>query len=72
MIRTILISTVLVGIGGLGVWPSTAALSTPSETEAFTGLIETESAELRVELANEPSFNFHRFFVQRKSSKPPG
>ena len=72
MIRTMLISTVLVGIGGFGVWPSTAGISTPSEIEVCSGLIETESAKLRVELASEHSFHSHRYFVQRESSKPPG
>jgi hypothetical protein len=72
MIRTILISTVLVGVGGLSVWPSIATVSTPSETEVYTRLIEVERAGLEIELANEPSFHSHRFIVQRKSSSPQG
>jgi len=72
MRRTIMISTVLVGIGGITGWPSMATVSTPSETEVFTGSRETGNAALELELATEPSFKSHRFFVQRKSSRPPG
>jgi len=72
MARTIIIATLIVGIGGLGVGPSMAGFSAPSQIEQAFGSIETRNAALGLDLANEHSFGFHRFLVKRKSSKPPG
>jgi hypothetical protein len=73
MAPTIIISTTLIlGIGGLGVWPSMAGFSAPSQIQQAFGSIETRNAVLGLDLANELNPGFYRFLVQRKSSRPPG
>lgn len=73
MAKMIIISTTLIlGIGGFGVWPSIAGFFAPIQIEQAFDSRETRTAALGLDLANEHSFVFHRLFVQRKSSRPAG
>ena len=72
MIKIVMIATAMMGIVFFSVGPTMATLSIPSESEVCKGSIETGYGALEWELANQAVFKSQQFFVQRKSSKPPG
>ena len=70
--RTIMILTVIAGMGGLGDWPSIEGIFVSSPIDQPLGALETGKTTREIELANDTVFEPTQLFVQRKSSQPPG
>ena len=68
----IIITTIIMGIGGLGVWPSMGGVIPLSPKGVSFGLMGTQKPNWQIDQAGEPTYGFYRFFIQRKSSSPPG
>lgn len=72
MTRWMMILSMIMVIGGVGVLPSKASFSNPPLIKQPLASIDTPNARRGIVLADKDCVQSHQYLAQRKSSSPPG